>query len=67
MFVSRRSEMKTTSHIQVRAFIWGPFVHSSLPHHSLLGFNFFLVPVRLRGITHPYGEERMESFFLCRQ
>lgn len=59
--------MKTTSHIQVRAFIRGAFIHSSLPHHFSLAFNFFLVPVRLGGITHPYGKERMDSFFLCGQ
>lgn len=53
--------MKTTSHTHARALIRGPFVHTSLPHYFSLRFNFFLVPVRLRRITHPCGKERMDS------
>lgn len=59
--------MKNISHIQARALIRGLFIHSCLPHYSSLRFNFSLVPVRLRRITHPYGKKRMDSFFLCRQ
>lgn len=64
-----QQEVRNENHpIGLDQSFWEEFFYSFTSlHPSSLGSNFFLLPVSLRGITHPYGKKRMDAFSLYSQ